>query len=237
VSHASGTHEGVPDGSVPRRHADFSTWQPPAEEGDDEPILTGAAQEAKHREAPPRERGRRGPPQYAPSGAPLPPPHAAPAQISPAASAEPTLGAPVDIEDQNLVEIYVNVGRRDGARAADYQQVLTDKAGMDRANVRRIRVRERNAFVSVRREDLPRALAALNGASLAGKVAMAEQARGRGEGEPGEAAHASDDTRVTMPIAAAATGDAGSTDAPSGTSTDAAPDAADAEPITGRSGA
>ncbi len=46
-------------------------------------------------------------------------------------------------------------------------------------------MRERNAFVSVRRDDLARALAALNGASLAGKQAVAEQARERGaEGEP-----------------------------------------------------
>ena len=63
---------------------------------------------------------------------------------------------------------------RDGARASDYQGILTERAGIDRAHVRRIRDRERNAFVSVRREDLARALAALNGASLAGRVAMAE---------------------------------------------------------------
>jgi ATP-dependent RNA helicase DeaD len=82
------------------------------------------------------------------------------------------------------VEIYVNVGRRDGARAADFQRVLTERAGIDRALVRRIRVRDRNAFVSVRREDLAKALASLQGASIAGKTAMAEQARERaGENE------------------------------------------------------
>jgi ATP-dependent RNA helicase DeaD len=80
------------------------------------------------------------------------------------------------------------VGRRDGARAADFQQLLTERAGLARAHVRRIRVRERNAFVSVRRDDLPHALAALSGASIAGKVAMAEQARGLGSGATGEAA-------------------------------------------------
>jgi ATP-dependent RNA helicase DeaD len=84
----------------------------------------------------------------------------------------------------DLAEIYVNVGRRDGARAADFQQILIDRAGLERANVRRIRVRERNAFVSVRRDDLDRALAALQGATVAGKVAMAEQARERGADDP-----------------------------------------------------
>jgi ATP-dependent RNA helicase DeaD len=83
----------------------------------------------------------------------------------------------------DFAEIYINVGRRDGARAADFQRVLTERGGIDRADVRRIRVRERNAFVSVRKDDLAKALAALGGASVAGKVAIAEQARERGEGE------------------------------------------------------
>jgi ATP-dependent RNA helicase DeaD len=93
-------------------------------------------------------------------------------------------------DEGDFAEIYVNVGRRDGVRAADYQRTLTERAGLDRAHVRRIRVRERNAFVSVRRDDLARALAALNGASLAGKQAMAEQARDRGEAEGPDAAGA-----------------------------------------------
>jgi ATP-dependent RNA helicase DeaD len=46
--------------------------------------------------------------------------------------------------------------------------------------VQRIRVRERNAFVSVRKDELPNAVAALNGAVIAGKTATAEQARDRG---------------------------------------------------------
>ena len=105
-------------------------------------------------------------------------------EASAAGSAAGAGEPPVDDEaDGDFVEIYVNVGRRDGARATDYQQALTDRAGIDRGHVRRIRVRERNAFVSVRREDLARALTALQGATLAGKVAMAEQARERGAGD------------------------------------------------------
>ena len=63
--------------------------------------------------------------------------------------------------------------------------------------MRRIRVRERNAFVSVRRDNLARALAALSGANVAGKVAVAEQARERGEAEP----HA--EPSATQPVAEA----------------------------------
>jgi ATP-dependent RNA helicase DeaD len=53
--------------------------------------------------------------------------------------------------------------------------------------VGRIRVRERNAFVSVRRGELARALEALNGAIIAGREAHAEPARGRAGGDPEEA--------------------------------------------------
>jgi ATP-dependent RNA helicase DeaD len=101
----------------------------------------------------------------------------------------------------DFAEIYVNVGRRDGARAADFQQILTERAGLARAHVRRIRVRERNAFVSVRREDLARALAALGGATIAGKLAMAEQARDRAEGT-GEGAVSPEGSPAPSPQAA-----------------------------------
>ncbi|MFO0758676.1 MAG: DbpA RNA binding domain-containing protein [Byssovorax sp.] len=59
-------------------------------------------------------------------------------------------------------------------RASDFQRLLTEGAGIDKAYVRRIRVRDRNAFVSVRREDLDKALAALTGVTIGGKVASAE---------------------------------------------------------------
>jgi ATP-dependent RNA helicase DeaD len=165
VSAAGGTFPGPAEGGAPRetphRHADFSTWQPPEEEGDDEPILATEGAAAA------RPRGRRR------------------LDTEPAGGSESGPAAPpgTSLADGDFAEIYINVGRRDGARAADFQSLLTDRAGLDRADVRRIRVRERNAFVSVRREDLPRALGALNGATIAGKPALAEQARERGEGE------------------------------------------------------
>jgi ATP-dependent RNA helicase DeaD len=77
------------------------------------------------------------------------------------------------------VELYVNVGRRDGARAADLSRVLVEAGGVDRADVTRIRVRERNSFVSVRRASVDRAIAALAASTIAGKQVVAEIARGR----------------------------------------------------------
>jgi ATP-dependent RNA helicase DeaD len=54
---------------------------------------------------------------------------------------------------------------------------LVEQGGVDKANVRRVRVRDRNAFVSVPRADVERALGALNGASIGSKTVAAEIAR------------------------------------------------------------
>jgi ATP-dependent RNA helicase DeaD len=184
VSAATGSLEG--SSRNPRRHADFSTWQPPEEEGDDEPILS-AGSEGQAREIDPRGRGRGrdrrplAPPAPAPDAITMgaEPPYPAPRAIATDAARPAQADEAADAGD--FAEIYVNIGRRDGARAIDFQQILTDKAGLDRAHVRRIRVRERNAFVSVKRDDLARALGALAGSSIAGKVALAEQARERSD--------------------------------------------------------
>ncbi|APR77154.1 DEAD-box ATP-dependent RNA helicase CshA [Minicystis rosea] len=221
VSAAQGTHEGDPS-AVPTRHADFTTWQPPEEEGDDEPIL-GSEREA-------RGRRRHAEPRPAPeANAPII------SEPTPATEAAPSAEGDVD-----LAEIYVNIGRREGARAADFQRILTERAGLDKANVRRIRVRERNAFVSVRREDLATALAALTGATIAGKVASAEQARERGsEGEASvDAPRPSTEESSAASTEAAAVTDAATTDAATAAPAPEAPtddDASDAAP-TGRTG-
>jgi ATP-dependent RNA helicase DeaD len=81
--------------------------------------------------------------------------------------------------DASLVEIFVSVGKRDGAKASDLQRVLTEVAHISREDAGRIRVRDRNSFVSVKRELLEQALTALNGAAIAGKVAQAELAKPR----------------------------------------------------------
>ncbi|MEO5729592.1 MAG: DbpA RNA binding domain-containing protein, partial [Byssovorax sp.] len=176
VSAADGTLEGVTRSSAPQRHAEFITWQPAAEEGDDDPILGDEAREM-------RPRTSTGP-------ALANSPHAASnpggASAHGAATTRSELrsggGADVGAEallDSDFGEIYVNIGRREGARAADFLRLLTERAGIDKLSIRRIRVRERNAFVSVRKDDVAKAVAALTGATIAGKIAAAELARER----------------------------------------------------------
>jgi ATP-dependent RNA helicase DeaD len=171
------------------RHADFATWQPPEEEGDDEPILgethgrgsrrrTGADD---RRDRDHREHDRAGAEGEAPFG-------------------RQEAEGNADAAAEDFVEIYVNVGRRDGARASDFQRILVERAGLGRSSVQRIRVRERNAFVSVRKDELARAIAALNGAVIAGRTANAEQARerssngGPSEGDPSAGSGDASDT-------------------------------------------
>ncbi len=76
----------------------------------------------------------------------------------------------------DVAEIYVNVGRRDGAKPSDYQAVL-ESVGLSLEQTDYIRVRHRHAFVGVRPEYLEKALEVLNGATIAGKRASAERAR------------------------------------------------------------
>jgi hypothetical protein len=73
-------------------------------------------------------------------------------------------------------EIYVSVGRRDGAKPSDYQAVL-EAAGIGPDITEYVRVRHRHAFVGVRGGDqLDRVIAVLNGATIAGRRASAERA-------------------------------------------------------------
>lgn len=90
-----------------------------------------------------------------------------------AGAAEAELGS-----DEGLSEIYVNVGRRDGATPADFHAVL-DAGGLPPDATDYVRVRHRHAFVGTRKELLERVLQALNGATIAGRTAAAEIARPR----------------------------------------------------------
>jgi ATP-dependent RNA helicase DeaD len=81
-------------------------------------------------------------------------------------------------EDADAIrEIFVNVGRRDGAKPSDFQSLLEKHGITGEADY--IRVRHSHAFVGVRGELIERAVAALNGAQIAGQTASAELARRR----------------------------------------------------------
>ncbi|MEZ4297817.1 MAG: DbpA RNA binding domain-containing protein [Polyangiaceae bacterium] len=150
---------GEPGAKAFVRHADFTTWQPPEEEGDDEPIW-----------------GDQRRPGASPDEA-----HGGPGEAPGAVMGGDIPRTPVD-----AVELHVTVGRRDGARASDLVRVL-EKAGLAKDSVQRVRVRERHAFLTVRREDEERAIAALHGAVIAGRMASAERARERAPAAPTDA--------------------------------------------------
>jgi ATP-dependent RNA helicase DeaD len=62
------------------------------------------------------------------------------------------------------------------------QVLLLDHIGLDKDDVKRIRVRERNAFVSVRRAQAQRALEGIAAATWSGRSLTAELARERSAG-------------------------------------------------------
>jgi ATP-dependent RNA helicase DeaD len=82
-------------------------------------------------------------------------------------------------DDPDFAQIFLNVGRRDGARASDIQRVLTEGAGLPPEDTGRIRVRDRNTFVSVRKVSFEKALAAFAGQIIAGRNVIAEPAKQR----------------------------------------------------------
>jgi ATP-dependent RNA helicase DeaD len=92
-----------------------------------------------------------------------------PEVIAPGSAPETDVGA--------IREIFVNVGRRDGAKPSDFQSLL-EKHGIS-GEADYIRVRHSHAFVGVRGDMIERAVAALNGAQIAGQTASAELARRR----------------------------------------------------------
>jgi hypothetical protein len=80
--------------------------------------------------------------------------------------------------DASVVEIYASAGRRQGAKPSDYERQLNE-AGIGTEAIAYVRVRHRNAFVGVDRNAQDRALAALDGATIAGTRVKAELSRGR----------------------------------------------------------
>jgi len=84
-----------------------------------------------------------------------------------------------DLDEPGFTRIFLNVGRRDGARAPDLQKLLTDGAGIARQDTGRIRIRDRVTFVSVRPEDLDKAIAALAGKTIGGRTVIAEPAKAK----------------------------------------------------------
>jgi ATP-dependent RNA helicase DeaD len=79
----------------------------------------------------------------------------------------------------DATELFVNIGRKDGAKASDFYSVLQDRAGVTIDDTDYVNVRQRHTFIGIRRDLAERALGALNGATIAGKPATAEPSRSR----------------------------------------------------------
>jgi ATP-dependent RNA helicase DeaD len=78
----------------------------------------------------------------------------------------------------DFLELFVNVGKREGVRPTDLQRLLSEK-GLSSEEVGQVRVRERMSYLHVRKHAFERAVAALSGQVLGGRTIIAELARGR----------------------------------------------------------
>lgn len=144
---------GMVDASSPQARSEggprvLLDWHPPVEEGDDQPILTKDA-----------------------------PALSAPHEPSRAVEgAGPVEQSTDELLPDTFVELFLNVGRRDGIRAGDIARQL-EGGGIPAHLVRRIRVRDRHAFVSVDRDEQARAIDLLAASGLGGRSVVAEVAR------------------------------------------------------------
>jgi ATP-dependent RNA helicase DeaD len=73
-------------------------------------------------------------------------------------------------------ELFVNVGRRDGAKPSDFEELLW-AAGVSPEALVAVNVRANHSFVRVTANAFDQASSALNGAVIAGKTAQAEASR------------------------------------------------------------
>jgi ATP-dependent RNA helicase DeaD len=127
-------------------------WEPPSEVDDDRPILAE------------------------PAKVPLDSPTAATFATAPT-TGQPATSFP-ESEDGAFVQLFVNVGTREGVHPTDLQHLLVG-AGLAPTDVIGIRVRDRMTFVRVRTGLFARAIAALSGQVIGGRTVVAELARGR----------------------------------------------------------
>jgi ATP-dependent RNA helicase DeaD len=133
-------------------------WEPPKEPDDDEPLIETSDT-----------------PSYYVESSATPGVTDAPGTVGRGAAANETVPG----GDDPVVQLFVNVGTREGVRASDLQRLLTDQ-GIPLDEVGGIRVRDRMSFVRIRRTLLDRAVAALSGQVIGGRTVVAELARGRG---------------------------------------------------------
>ncbi|MEO8878238.1 MAG: DEAD/DEAH box helicase, partial [Polyangiaceae bacterium] len=91
---------------------------------------------------------------------------------------EPKPRAATPQQSGDFAQLFVNVGRRDGACEEDLLKILRD-AGLSESDTGQVRMRDRNSFVDVRPHLVEAAVTALAGKTIAGRTIIAELARPR----------------------------------------------------------
>jgi ATP-dependent RNA helicase DeaD len=93
--------------------------------------------------------------------------------------------APRPLRDlsEGLIEIYVNVGRKDGARPEDFRAIIEAKGDLSAQDTGYVRVKQRHTFIGVRKGSEKGVIDALNGTIISGRQATAELSRSRGQSE------------------------------------------------------
>ena len=81
-------------------------------------------------------------------------------------------------ESDANVQLFINVGRREGVRGPDLEKFLRER-GVVVDEATGIRVRDRMTFILVKKEHFDRAIAALSGQTIGGRTVVAELARAR----------------------------------------------------------
>ena len=158
----------------------YANWEPPSEKDDDSPILAKHA--AHDTDAPPARHGAEMPDLPGFTEGPV----SAGAAAAPAREREPSRDRDRDRdrerdrdmgeEDADFAQIFVSAGRRDGAKPGDFVRILEGR-GIEKKDTGRIRIRDRNTFVSVRKDSVARAVEALAGQVIGGRTVIAEPAK------------------------------------------------------------
>jgi ATP-dependent RNA helicase DeaD len=82
------------------------------------------------------------------------------------------------LDDQPSAVLYLGVGRRDGVRVSEIARLLREEGKLRRAEVGRIRVRDRHTFVEVPDDKLDGVAEKLRGQSLRDRALSPERAKG-----------------------------------------------------------
>jgi ATP-dependent RNA helicase DeaD len=79
--------------------------------------------------------------------------------------------------DQPSAVLYLDIGRRDGARVSEIARLMREVGELRRSEVGRIRIRDRHTFVEVPADKVEGLLAKLKGHALLDKTLSPERAK------------------------------------------------------------